>query len=1703
MKNLALKLATVSLSVLACASAARAGFNQYSIGLNFGSSDGNNNNNGRVRALADGDVAGLPAVQQPFWNNMAGATGFTNSVVNNSGAPISVDVTWNSPLGTWSSGPNTANFFATNTPNNILAMGYLDNGTTTTVAITNLPSNFTANGYDVYVYTFFDTPNRGGTYTIVDAFTSTVLSPAQFENSDTNPTNYVQYPQTGNTNLSGNYLVFHGLTNPNIQLVAVANHGGTLRAPIGAIQVVAAPAPGEAGAVTGLTVSTNVGQISLSWTPGSGSAGSLVVMRAGNPATAEPVDGVPYTANSAFGLGDNLGDDNLGSPNFVVFSGAGSSVTVNNVFGATNYYFAVYSFVGSGGSIDYTLASPAVSNAIPFAVFTNLVLIPPSAPIVAGTARAMTAMASFDDGGVLNVTAAATYTSSVPAVVGILSPGRLAAITNGTALVWASYQGRQATQTVSVVGLSLTHRYGFNSVTVGDLNAIDSAGGANGLVHSDDASSGQNGAGLLILSGSISNYVELPANLMTNYGGMTIEAWSAVNLVENWGRIMDFGLDTTRNIFFSPTAAGGAIVRGAITATGAGGEQQVNGTFPNDGFEHQYVWSINGATRTSRLFIDGAQVSVNTNTTLTPEDIGPTSNDWLGRSQYAADAYYVGSINEFRTYNGVLDPLQIAIDGSTGPDVITNDPGAILTLTLTLTNALNVGDNVQAVVMGTFANLANPVNLTAVSQTTYTSSSNAVLTVSATGFVSATGPGIATIRAISFGLTNSVTVTVTELPTILVHRYSFNDAPGVAGTTLVDSVGGADGVALGSTITNDGSQVIMSGTGSFGTNPNGDFVQLPADILSQLNSVTIESWFTDTNNYTTVFNRAWDFGAQNAGGGGARYLFLTSIAGNQTTLRTALLSPAAGGEQQVNWTRPSLVREHHVVYTSDASTRTARIYVDGTLRAQNLNVTGQPRDLAPAPDSWIGRSQFNVDPWFQGAFNEMRIWRGAITPAQVALDFAAGPDTVVLATNLTGFASVSVSSMNVGDVQQPQLAFTGATLIKPLLGGMSGVVSNWVSSDPSVAHVDENGSVTAVSAGTATISATFNGTTHTSGSFTVTAATPVLTHRYSFTSDATDSVGGANGVNAGGAVFSGGSVFLTGAANSYLSLPGGLLPGDTMTFEIWMTYSNTIAANARAFDFGWAGNTNYIAFMPSDTANPTSLQGFTLLRYLYGDRGNSERNLQRQGRPISGGTNKIHYAWVLNKKALKAELYLNGELSETYKYEVLPYSEPSVSFITNVESYIGHAVRTNAGGSFPAANLTGSVDEFRIWNGALTKQQVETSFALGPDAGNPIDPGALQTLSLVLNDPTMVLGTIQRPTVRGAFASAGTVDLTRALGVVYSSGNPAVVAVDANSDRLKAAGAGTTQVIASYGGKSATNTVTVIAKPPVRLTHRYSFASDAHDSVGKADGILRGNARIVTNNLVLDGTISPNTYVDLPSDIISGYDQLTIEAFMTLGGGGANNQGRLFDFNDHVNANNIAVNGWPSYLFMTPPGGNGAQPRLAHFPTPGTTGTEVGTTLPGDLRNRSDHIVAMMDSVAHTLTLYTNGVAGVVVTNATIDISRLTDVYSFIGRSAFNDSYLLGNIDDFRIYYGTLTPAQVTASMAAGASAERLTATLSGSSVIVTWPNVPVLEGYSLQYSLSLTAPNWLAAGAPTVVGGNNQVTIPLTNSSSFFRLTK
>ena len=51
---------------------------------------------------------------------------------------------------------------------------------------------------------------------------------------------------------------------------------------------------------------------------------------------------------------------------------------------------------------------------------------------------------------------------------------------------------------------------------------------------------------------------------------------------------------------------------------------------------------------TGRLYLSGIQVAQNTNLVLNPINLGATSNVWLGRSQYTADPYLNGTLDDVR-----------------------------------------------------------------------------------------------------------------------------------------------------------------------------------------------------------------------------------------------------------------------------------------------------------------------------------------------------------------------------------------------------------------------------------------------------------------------------------------------------------------------------------------------------------------------------------------------------------------------------------------------------------------------------------------------------------------------------------------------------------------------------------------------------------------------------------------------------------------------------------------------------------------------------------------------------------------------------------------------------------------------------------------------------------------------------------------------
>ncbi len=220
---------------------------------------------------------------------------------------------------------------------------------------------------------------------------------------------------------------------------------------------------------------------------------------------------------------------------------------------------------------------------------------------------------------------------------------------------------------------ALLHRYSFTT------DAKDSVGTADGTLVNGATVNG----GVLVLNGQQA-YLDLPNGLLANLTNITIETWLTDNSSGNWARIYDFGSSSagenfpigtgangTRYMFLTPRSSFGNL-RGAYTVTGGGGGEQIvewTGIPLSPGAPHHVVWASDAATRLGRLYVDGMLVGSNTSVTITPAQLEPTVNNWIGRSQFSADAFLNASIDEFRIYDMALTAQEVEQDFQLGPDL--------------------------------------------------------------------------------------------------------------------------------------------------------------------------------------------------------------------------------------------------------------------------------------------------------------------------------------------------------------------------------------------------------------------------------------------------------------------------------------------------------------------------------------------------------------------------------------------------------------------------------------------------------------------------------------------------------------------------------------------------------------------------------------------------------------------------------------------------------------------------------------------------------------------------------------------------------------------------------------------------------------------------------------------------------------------------
>ncbi len=161
-----------------------------------------------------------------------------------------------------------------------------------------------------------------------------------------------------------------------------------------------------------------------------------------------------------------------------------------------------------------------------------------------------------------------------------------------------------------------------------------------------------------------SDYVILPSGIL-NIDDFTIAAWVSWNGGSAWQRIFDFGNDTSRYMYLTPSSGGGRL-RFSISITGNSNHQLLETTSPlaTGQWVHLAV-TLNGNTGT--LYVNGAPVATNSSMTLNPSDFNPLYN-YIGNSQWM-DPYFNGSIDDFRIYNYALSGPQVAAiaQGNTAP----------------------------------------------------------------------------------------------------------------------------------------------------------------------------------------------------------------------------------------------------------------------------------------------------------------------------------------------------------------------------------------------------------------------------------------------------------------------------------------------------------------------------------------------------------------------------------------------------------------------------------------------------------------------------------------------------------------------------------------------------------------------------------------------------------------------------------------------------------------------------------------------------------------------------------------------------------------------------------------------------------------------------------------------------------------------------
>ncbi|MFL2450488.1 MAG: LamG-like jellyroll fold domain-containing protein [Verrucomicrobiales bacterium] len=585
---------------------------------------------------------------------------------------------------------------------------------------------------------------------------------------------------------------------------------------------------------------------------------------------------------------------------------------------------------------------------------------------------------------------------------------------------------QQKELTVFMIGeANLIHQWTFDEIGGAGTTLSDSISGADGEIVDLGNNDGEVKDGSVTLSGggkNDSDYIRLPANLLSPLTNATLETWSTQHSAQNWSRVFSIG-SSTNNVMHMSFSRGTNINQNELRWNAQANMtlQDFGGAPPNP-IDEQVHWVVtindvggpNGETQVT-VFRNGIESRVgNTNNDLS----GLDDNDiFLGRSQWG-DNTANASWDEFRIYDGILTTDQIQKNTLDGPSAsIDTDEDGISDSIEDKYDFLDPEDPSDAELDQDNDGLSNVAEIQLGSDPEEQDTDNDEI-LDGDEVINQTSPILADTDGDSLndgqeisigtnplisdtdgdGITDGVefengsnpldpnSLPAAKLPE-LIHRWSFDEIGG-DGTILIDSIGGSNGVledgGQNQGDVNDG-KITLPG----GVRADTDFVRLPASLISSLESTTIETWTTQysVQNWSRVFS---------VGSGTNNVMHMSFSRGTDINLNELRWNAQSNITLQDFGGRPTntLDEQIHWVVTVDGGPEQAgqskiSVYKNGDLVKEGST----PNKLSELNDTdfFLGRSQWN-DNTANASWEDFRIYDGAMDSIGVKVSNKNGPD---------------------------------------------------------------------------------------------------------------------------------------------------------------------------------------------------------------------------------------------------------------------------------------------------------------------------------------------------------------------------------------------------------------------------------------------------------------------------------------------------------------------------------------------------------------------------------------------------------------------------------------------------------------------------------------------------------------------------------------